>query len=88
MKLTTLSRKRKKAEKKEHEHDEKIRESSALMVRLAVATKSLAAQQDPNERTVAKNNETKARKPAYCERFHRTQNPWPPVLFVTVLLRR
>lgn len=38
---------------KEHAHDEKNRENDALMVRLAVTTNSLAAQQDPEERTVA-----------------------------------
>lgn len=40
-------------ETKEHAHDEKNRENDALMVRLAVTTNSLAAQQDPEERTVA-----------------------------------
>lgn len=38
---------------KEHAHDEKLRENDTQMARLAVTTNSLAAQQDPEERTVA-----------------------------------
>jgi len=39
--------------KEEHAHDEKERENGALMVRLVVTTNSLAAQQDPEEKTLA-----------------------------------
>lgn len=49
MKYTRIPQER----KKEHAHDEQIRENCAKMVRSAVTTNNLAAQQDPEERTVA-----------------------------------